>query len=208
MDTFALALSEEDDDIYRAEGVGVRRGDVVLDCGAQLGAFTRPALAAGAALVVAIDVSPRNIVCLSKTFAAEVRKGRVKIYPKGVWNKDDILELYEDGQTIGDTVVLHKQSKGTKVPLTTIDRIVEELALPSVDFIKMDIEGAEVPALQGAAKTLRRFRPRMAISSYHLPGDARDVPWAARQAVPNYWISVPACKIFHRTDRPIVTLFR
>jgi hypothetical protein len=41
-----------------------------------------------------------------------------------------------------------------KFPLTTIDKLVAELKLPKVDFIKMDIEGAEVKALNGARETI------------------------------------------------------
>jgi FkbM family methyltransferase len=207
MDSFAEALAEEDNAIYDALQGGVRSGDIVLDCGAHLGAFTRAALKHGAAQVVAIDLSPRNIRCLSKTFAGEIQAGRVKVCPKGVWDKDDELTLYEDGQTIGDSVVLQKQSKGRKVQLTSIDKLVQELRLSRVDFIKMDIEGAEVRALRGASQTLRRYRPRMAISAHHLVSDPHDVPWAARLAVPDYWMSSPTCMHFV-AERPIVTMFR
>ncbi len=40
-----------------------------------------------------------------------------------------------------------------------------------VDFIKMDIEGAESPALAGCSKLLRRSRPDLAIAAYHRPDD-------------------------------------
>jgi hypothetical protein len=84
---------------------------------------------------------------------------------------------------------------------------VDELRLPRVDFIKMHIEGAEVPALRGASRTLRRFRPRMAVSAHHLIDDPHDVPWAARLAVPDYWIKNSACMHFGDI-RPIVVMFQ
>ena len=68
-------------------------------------------------------------------------------------------------------MVLERGSDKQEVRVTTIDQMVAELGLPRVDFITMDIEGAEKPALRGAAQTLRKFKPRMAIASEHLPDD-------------------------------------
>ena len=45
-----------------------------------------------------------------------------------------------------------------------------------MDFIKLDIEAAEMSALRGAERTLRRFRPRLAISVYHKEEDLIDIP--------------------------------
>ena len=53
------------------------------------------------------------------------------------------------------------------VPMTTIDETVRELGLPSVDFVKMDVEGAEPLALRGAAESIARFRPRLSLCTYH-----------------------------------------
>ena len=43
-------------------------------------------------------------------------------------------------------------------------------------MIKMDLEGHELPALRGAERTLRRFRPRLAISLYHQWDDYFRIP--------------------------------
>lgn len=45
-----------------------------------------------------------------------------------------------------------------------------------VDFIKLDVEGAEIPALRGARALIKRSRPVMAISLYHKPDDAWAIP--------------------------------
>ena len=39
--------------------------------------------------------------------------------------------------------------------------------MPRVDYIKLDLEGAELDMLRGAAKTISRWKPKMAISAYH-----------------------------------------
>lgn len=70
--------------------------------------------------------------------------------------------------------------------MTTINKIVDELGLPHVDFIKSDIEGAERNALAGATNTLYRFKPRMAIAGYHLIDDLTVLPAIALKAQPMY----------------------
>lgn len=57
-----------------------------------------------------------------------------------------------------------------KIKVTSIDDFVKEKELDRVDFIKMDIEGAEYAALEGGRHTIRRFAPMLAISIYHRSG--------------------------------------
>ncbi|MDR1242873.1 MAG: FkbM family methyltransferase [Deltaproteobacteria bacterium] len=64
-------------------------------------------------------------------------------------------------------------AKSSRATITTIDHFVEKSGLQRVDFIKMDIEGAERDALKGATKILKAMRPKLAISVYHLPDDIR-----------------------------------
>jgi hypothetical protein len=70
--------------------------------------------------------------------------------------------------------------------VTTIDNMVQELGLARVDFIKMDIEGAEQKAIAGARKTIARFRPGMALCIYHLKDDPRAIPALVKQINPAY----------------------
>ena len=137
----------------------VRPGDVVLDCGANIGVFVREALDAGAKTVVAIEPAPENIECLRRNFKSDIDAGRVIVYPKGVWDKDDFLTLHvDDHNSAADSFVINPKDShesDQKLPLTTIDKLVAELNLQSVDFIKMDIEGAEVKALKGGRRRSR-----------------------------------------------------
>lgn len=202
-------LAEEERAIYARNGHGVKPGDIVLDCGANVGVYVRESLKAGAKQVVAIEIAPDNVECLRRNFAAEISSGRVIVYPKGVWNKDDVLTLnLPDNQAAASVVIKPKTSKeGPKVPLTTIDKLVAELKLERVDFIKMDIEGAEVPALEGARETLKRWRPRMALAAYHRPDDPTTIPAMARKAVPDYSVACGPCEDVRTYVRPAVLYF-
>jgi FkbM family methyltransferase len=204
-------LAEQEMKIYGTGARDVQPGDVVLDCGANVGVYTREALKQGARLVVAIEPAPENIECLRRNFEKEIAEGKVVIYPKGVWDKDDMLELMVDPQnSAADSFIIRREGAKAvaKVPLTTIDKMVDELKLEKVDYIKMDIEGAEVKALEGGRKTLERFHPRMALSVYHQADHPVEVPRAARAAWAGYHTECgPCAEIDKFTLRPDVLFF-
>jgi FkbM family methyltransferase len=202
-------LAEQDRDIYHTAAGGIKPGDVVLDCGANVGVFVKTALSRGASRVIAIEPAPENLVALRKNFAEEIAAGKVVIYPKGVWDQDDVLTLYiQTHNSAADSFVLReKDSPTVKVPLTTIDHLVQELHLDRVDFIKMDIEGSERRAVPGAAATIRRFHPRMALCVYHRPDDPTVIPRAVLSIDSGYTFG---CGCMHFSDRvePEVAHFR
>lgn len=182
---FAEQLAEE----YDHPAAHMQPGDIVLDVGADYGDVTWKAIQAGAQKVIAIEIAPEKWECLNRTFAREIQEGRVVVVPFGVWDKEGTVELG------GDSVVLDQAVPKRVVRVKTIDQIVAELNLPRVDFITMDIEGAEKPALRGAAGTLQKFRPRMAIASEHLPDDAVAIPETVRRMVPGYNVICGQCSV-------------
>ena len=63
-------------------------------------------------------------------------------------------------------------AKGTETAqIVTLDSYVREKRLPYVDMIKLDVEGAELDVLSGAATTIARFKPILALSAYHKVDD-------------------------------------
>ena len=178
-------MAEQEHDEYGH----VRRGDIVLDCGANVGTFTRQAVAAGAATVVAIEPAPENLECLRRNLREEIQSGTVVVVSKGVWDRETNLQLTTDNRNSAeDSVVLKPETPGDTVgiPVTTIDKLVQELALPRVDFVKMDIEGAEKQALSGGRETIARFKPRLGIATEHLPDDETAIPALVRSIRSDY----------------------
>lgn len=182
-------LAEQERKIYGTGEAGPRKGDVVLDCGANVGVTLREELAAGAEKVVAIEPAPENLECLRRNFPAEIAAGRVVIYAKGVWDQETVLTFKVDPKnSAADSFVMPLEGAVNieRMPVTTIDRIVAELNLPRVDYIKMDIEGSELKALAGAAGTLKRFKPRVSIAAYHGPDHPKRIPGIILGARPDY----------------------
>jgi FkbM family methyltransferase len=203
-------LAEMEQHIYGQGEHFIHSGDIVLDCGASDGDFTREALAAGAQTVVAIEISPSSAECIRRNLASEMAAGRVIVYPKGVWNKDDTLTLnVDDTNFAANSVVMHSDSShpSVMVPLTTIDKLVAELRLPRVDFIKMDIEGAEVPALAGGHETIARFKPRLSIATEHKPDDQYTIPASVRKIRGDYQMECGPCLEANGHVRPDVLYF-
>jgi len=198
---FSLVLAEQQMDVYGQTDWRVRSGDIVLDCGADYGSFTRRALNAGAKLVVAIEIAAPKERCLRRTFAKEIAGGRVVVVAKGVWDRADTLLLDDD------SVVLFRGERKVAAPVTTIDEIVNDLKLPKVDFIKMDIEGAEERALTGASQTLKRFFPRMAIATEHARYQSRQVKELIGRLAPAYRSACGSCLYTSEFLYPDVTFF-
>jgi FkbM family methyltransferase len=192
-------LSEQVNRFYGDGPRRVRAGDVVLDCGANIGVFTWEALSAGAKLVVAIEPAEDNIESLRRNFAKEIAQGRVIVYPKGVWDETTTLQFHEFENSALDSLVMatrpeeHKQARTVEVPVTTIDQLVKELGLQRVDFIKMDIEGAERNAIRGASQTLLHSRPRMSLVTENLPDDPQVIPALVKEIRHDYQYECGKC---------------
>jgi len=162
--------------VYNRGPVGVRRGDIVIDLGAALGTFTRHALTLGAGRVIAFEPDPMHVGYLKETFEREIAQDRVVIIPRAAWKEEAALRLSSSGLTS------HIAEQGdVEIQATTVDRVVEDLNLSRVDFIKADIEGAERDALLGAARVIARDHPRMALCIYHLPDDPKVIPATVRK---------------------------
>jgi FkbM family methyltransferase len=146
----------------------LKPGAIVIDGGANIGAFSRYALQSGAAYVVAVEPSPGTASCLRKNLAEGISSSRATVIEKGLWNEPGELSFSSDcASNPGAHHVSETASTGSTIQVTTIDMLVEELKLERVDFIKMDIEGAELRALDGGAKVIQRYRPVCAIATEH-----------------------------------------
>jgi FkbM family methyltransferase len=172
----------------RADGngnvlVGARPGDVVIDAGGCWGdtALFFADRVGPNGRVLTFEFDPGNLRILKQNLALNPElAGRVRLIERPLWDvADRQLAIEGQGPATRLSFETTAESKST-VLTTTIDRALQEAPGRSVGLIKMDIEGAELPALRGAIDTLRRDRPRLAISVYHSLDDYVRIPrWLA-----------------------------
>lgn len=103
---------------------------------------------------------------------------RIIMYKNALWNKNEMVDFNNAGNT--DSAI--SLSGKSLVSAVSLDSVIE--CAPT--FIKMDIEGAEYEALVGAERTIRLYKPRLAISVYHNKNDILRIPTLIKSFDPNY----------------------
>ena len=162
----------------RSPEIRVQPDDYVIDGGGCWGDTTlyfAHSVGAGGKVFV-FEFVPENLKILRRNVDLNPHlKERIEIMPHPLWQSSGETVHYSANGP-GTSVNFEQQESTLSVSTLCIDDLVRERELPRVDFIKMDIEGAELNALQGAEQTIRRFRPKLAISAYHKRDDLVEIP--------------------------------
>ncbi|WP_298903215.1 FkbM family methyltransferase [uncultured Psychroserpens sp.] len=167
---------------YKLKGetlIEAQEGDVVLDIGGCWGDtalyFSDKVGAKGK--VFSFEFIPRNIELfnININFNPEL-KSTIELIEQPVSNLSGDMVYFKDHGP-GSKVQFQPFEDQTGTTKTiSIDDFVNSKSLDTVDFIKMDIEGAEPVALEGAIETIKRFRPKLAIAIYHSMNDFAKIP--------------------------------
>ncbi|MDQ5871090.1 MAG: FkbM family methyltransferase [Acidobacteriota bacterium] len=131
----------------------LRKGDRVVDLGAHIGTF---ALGAGAlgCRVLAVEAAPRNVALLE----AGIRENgfdRVEVVPAAVSDRPGVLRFVADGP-FGQVCDDGYPGPSIEVPAVTLDDLLSRLGWDGVDYLKIDVEGAEFAAFRGMSQLLSR----------------------------------------------------
>ena len=162
-----------------------------VDAGAYNGDTAKEAIAYFPELesIVAIEPDPKNFKKLIK-FADTVEKPEIRTVNAAVWKGNGDGEFSSSGNrnsSISSTTSY--QHKDTDVSLISVD----SLGL-SPDFIKYDVEGAELEALLGTDETIRMSRPTLLVSLYHRSCDIFDIPNFLARKYPFYRMTLRRLK--------------
>jgi FkbM family methyltransferase len=149
--------------------IAAQPGDVVIDGGGCWGdtALYFADAVGDTGKVYCFEFDEGNLEILEANLSRNpALQSRIEVVRHPMWKTSDREFRYESkgpGTSVGD----EPGSAGKTTTTLSIDDLVSRNSLNRVDFIKMDIEGAEMDALQGAEQTIRRWKPRLAISVYH-----------------------------------------
>jgi hypothetical protein len=100
-----------------------------------------------------------------------------------LWDRNRTLRLKTSHPHSGHWGVDPEGSE--EVPATELDSLVEDLGI-RVGLLKLDVEGAEIPALKGAVRTLQNQKPKLQVCVYHKPDDLWEIPLLIHQIEPGY----------------------
>ena len=158
----------------------VRKGDVVMDIGANVGTHSilLSHLAGARGEVLSFEPLPANFIRLEEKLAGRARFRNVKIFRMAVGdpksgNDQAIINVPGDDLTQASLMTQTAQSwQGEReirrypVPIVSVDAWWKQSERSRLDFVKIDVEGGELDVLKGGARTFSRFRPLLYCEVY------------------------------------------
>jgi len=148
-----------------------RQGDIVIDVGAGVGteALSLSRLVGDTGRVFAIEAHPETYRCLVKLCDLNALRN-VSPRQVAIMDKAGSVTLSDSDSNISNRVVKDTLDAIT-VPGVSLDELAETERLPRIDFLKMNIEGAEALALRGMRRTLPMIE-NLAISCHDFIAEA------------------------------------
>lgn len=143
-----------------------RKGEVFLDVGSHMGKYcvATSKIVGDEGLVVAIEPLPANFLALQRNMKRN-NLGNMVAFNLAAWAKHCRLKLFVGSNSATSNVNRHNYACGSvEVQAETMDELlINDLNLGRVDWIKIDVEGAEYEVLLGLEETLSRFKPKLII---------------------------------------------
>jgi len=166
------------DNEYFPDFIKLSDGEVFVDCGAYDGdsieSFVKHMSDKKTDMIYAFEPDKYNYAnLLKRNFNNSI------ILQKGCYSEKTTLH-FQDGETMSSKI---DDSGSSKIDVDTIDNVLHG---KKATYIKMDIEGAELAAIEGARNTIISHKPKLAICVYHRVEDLITIPQKIHSFVPEY----------------------
>ena len=136
----------------------IRPGMTVLDLGAHVGYYSQlfSEWVGPTGKVYAFEASPENQVILRRNLSS-ARYANVEVVPRAISDRVGMAKLFVSPGHSNHSLIagFAAAEKVVEIPAVSVDAFLAERGIASLDFVKMDIEGAETMALDGMRETIR-----------------------------------------------------
>ena len=130
--------------------------------------------------IYAVEPDPKNFARLRQHMERN-QISKCSLIAGGIWKEEGRIAF----ESKGGRMSCHDEHTADTVPAVTIDGI---LAGRPVSYLKFDVEGAEMEALEGGRESIGRFRPKLLIAGYHHDDDLWRIPLYLHSLCPDYRI--------------------
>jgi FkbM family methyltransferase len=214
---FAIMSRHEDEII---DHFNTKQGDIVVDVGAHMGKYTIIASKQVGAngKVIAIEAHPGNYEMLNHNIKLN---GLTNVIPLNyaVYSKETKIKLFlpdeESGYTMHHSVMFNYLSskyplqgkdneKFIEVNANTLDNLLQKNGISQVNWIKIDVEGAEFEVLKGSANILSTSKDINLLIEIHNPGDTNHYKQII-DFLKSYNFKIEFEKIYESGERHMVT---
>lgn len=187
-----ISKEYDENQYFQDDIISVSENEIFIDCGAYHGESINDFLK---------YLRKQNIYSYDKIIAFEPEPENVEIMKRNIANIENVV--FEQAGVYKETTTLkicsgsgsNSMISDDGDVLIQVESIDDVLNGNKATFVKMDIEGSEIDALMGARRTIKQYRPKLAISVYHKKGDFIDIP--------RYILSInPDYKIYMRNHSP------
>lgn len=176
---------------YEHEGYRLGSQEVLVDCGAYtddtLEEFLKICEIGGFSHAYAFEMDKDNFLTLNSWVQGQKHgiSEKITIYNAGVWKENGTLSYGKMASSDSFSIFNPRET----VTADTV-RLDDVLGDRRITLLKMDIEGAEKAALEGAEKLIKSQRPKLAVCAYHRIEDLWEIPIMLKNWVPEYSISI------------------
>lgn len=146
----------------------IKLGMVGCDIGVNKGYYSLffAKLVGSKGKVLSFEPDKENCFWIRKTLSANSYKN-IKLYQNALYNKNGESDFFKGHYSGHHSLVIDFGLGKLKTKTRKLDDVLKEENIKKIDFMKIDVEGAEVEVLEGAQRLLRHQKPKLMIDIHH-----------------------------------------
>ena len=168
-----LGPSSQEEQLRAGRFHNLQPGSIVMEVGAYIGYYAMQAakLVQPDGHVIAVEAVPENVKIINENLRIN-EVDNITVVEAAAWKEPADLTFYRESHQAGSLLpnIVKNKTKFT-VSANSIDNILKELNVVSVDFIRIQVNGAEMEVLQGMRETMEKRHPIVLVTAPYLAED-------------------------------------